>query len=61
MNEEQVHEVGLFDCPRIYDGEIRVDLHPRFSRDFSQVCADVVIDGCRSIITMDVSSLTTSN
>lgn len=61
LGDEQAYEVGLFDCPSIYDGEIRVDLHPRFSRDFSQVCADVVMNGHRSIITMDVSSLTTSN
>jgi hypothetical protein len=59
MANEQTYEIGLFDCPRMYDGEIRVDLHPRFNRDFSQVCADVVIDGCRSMITMDVSSLAT--
>jgi len=61
MNDEQTHEIGLFGCPRMYDGEIRVDLHPRFNRDFSQVCADVVMNGFRSIVTMDVSSLTGSN
>jgi hypothetical protein len=52
------YRVGLFRCPRRFDGPIRVDLHPRFSRDARRVCIDSAMDGGRAMYAVDVSSLT---
>lgn len=40
-------------------GEIRCDLHPRWSRDGRQVCVDSVHDGTRQIYVVDVQRWTT--
>lgn len=39
-------------------GEIRCDLHPRWSRDSRQVCIDSVHDGSRQMYVVDVADLT---
>jgi hypothetical protein len=50
--------VGRYDSPKQFDGDIRVDLHPRFSHDASRVCIDSAMDGSRKVYEVDVSSLT---
>ena len=52
------------DLARLYSpkarwwGEIRCDLHPRWSRDATRVCIDSVHDGTRQIYVLDVSGIT---
>jgi hypothetical protein len=52
------YRVGLYPCPARFDGPLRADLHPRFSRDARTVCIDSAMDGSRAIYAVDVSSLT---
>lgn len=50
--------VGRYPSPARFDGPIRVDLHPRFSRDGRTVCIDSAMDGGRAMYAVDVSSIT---
>ena len=52
-------DVGGFYSPAGLQGEIRCDLHPRWSRDGTQVCFDSMHEGPRQIYVMDVSEVTT--
>jgi hypothetical protein len=54
----QGYEVGRYHTPRELDGDIRVDLHPRFNQDATLVCIDSAMDGKRAMYVVDVSSLT---
>ncbi len=54
-------DLGAFPSPPAYEGEWRVDLHPRSSRDGSQVCFDSAHGGNgRQMYLADISSLQTS-
>lgn len=54
-------DLGGFPSPSAYEGEWRVDLHPRSSRDGSLVCFDSAHGGHgRQMYLMDISSLQTS-
>ncbi|MES2461344.1 MAG: hypothetical protein V4671_12240 [Armatimonadota bacterium] len=54
-------DIGRFHGPTPSDGEIRCDLHPRWSRDGRQICIDSIHEnGHRQIYTIDVSSITTA-
>jgi len=50
-------DIGRFFAPRELDGEIRCDLHPRWSRDGKQVCIDSVHEGSRQVYVLDVSDI----
>lgn len=61
IQDNQVYEIGLFPCPKMYDGDIRVDLHPRFNRECNQVCIDMVNHNYRAVATLDVTQLIDRN
>ena len=49
-------DIGRLHSPKArWWGEIRCDLHPRWSRDGTKVCIDSVHDGSRQIYVIDVS------
>ena len=54
------HEIGRYRTRRELDGDVRVDLHPRFNRDATLVCIDSAMEGVRGMYVVDVSSLTGS-
>jgi hypothetical protein len=50
-------DVGRFYSPPEITGEIRCDLHPRWSRDGRQVCFDSAHEGQRQVYIADVSGV----
>jgi hypothetical protein len=48
-------DIGRFYSPPEITGEIRCDLHPRWSRDGRQVCFDSAHEGHRQVHAADVS------
>lgn len=50
-------DIGRFFSPPELDGEIRCDLHPRWSRDGRQVCLDSVHEGHRQVYVIDVAGI----
>ena len=51
-------ELGAFPSPPEYDGEWRVDLHPRSNRDGTRVCIDSAHGGQgRQMYLLDIGSL----
>ena len=57
LSTQTVTEIGRFPTPKALDGPIRVDLHPRFSRDGTKVCIDSAMDGTRQMYVVDVSDV----
>lgn len=57
MNGEKVNTVAKVFSPFKYGGDVRCDLHPRWSMDGKQICFDGSFDGKRGIYTVDVSKL----
>jgi len=53
----QRFDVGRFYAIPEITGEIRCDLHPRWSRDGRQVCFDSVHEGSRQIYVVDVGDI----
>ena len=52
------HEIGRYPTPRALDGELRVDLHPRFNADASRVCIDSAMSGKRGVYVVEVAGVT---
>jgi hypothetical protein len=50
-------DIGQFYSPPEVTGELRCDLHPRWSRDGSQVCIDSVHEGPRQMYAIDVADI----
>ena len=50
-------DVGRFYSAPQIGGEIRCDLHPRWSRDGKQVCIDSIHEGERQVYVVDVSGV----
>ena len=50
-------DIGRFFSPEKLKGEIRCDLHPRWSRDGRKVCIDSAHEGGRQVYVLDVSEI----
>jgi hypothetical protein len=50
-------DIGRFYAPPELSGPLRVDLHPRWSRDGNQVCIDSAHEGSRQMYVLDVSGV----
>ncbi len=50
-------DIGRFFSPKELDGEIRCDLHPRWSRDGQKICIDSAHEGHRQMYVLDVSDI----
>lgn len=50
-------EVGRYKTPKKLDGELRVDLHPRFNHDGTIVLIDSAMDGSRGMYVVDVKQI----
>ena len=57
MAEERLVVLGRFHSPEPFRGEIRCDMHPRWSRDERQVSFDSIHGGSRQIYVMDVADV----
>ncbi len=57
---EDFYEIGRYDTPKELDGELRIDLHPRFNHDGSKVFIDSGMSGKREMYIVDVSKITKS-
>ncbi len=57
MTKELRVNLGRYHSPLPFRGEIRCDLHPRWSRDERQVCFDSIHEGSRQVYVMDVSEV----
>lgn len=55
--ENKGYEIGRYPTPRMLDGPIRVDLHPRFHHDATLACIDSAMDGKRAMYVVDVRTL----
>jgi hypothetical protein len=56
--EDQGYEVGRYSTPKSLDGDIRVDLHPRWNRTGDRICIDSAMDGSRAVYSVDTSQIT---
>lgn len=57
LHNDRGYEIGRFPTPRTLDGPVRVDLHPRFSRDGRRLCFDSALDGTRGVYAMDIGPI----
>ena len=57
MKEERLVVLGRFHSPLPFRGEIRCDLHPRWSRDERHVSFDSIHSGSRQIYVVDVAGV----
>ena len=57
MAEERLVVLGRFHSPEPFQGEIRCDLHPRWSRDERLVSFDSIHEGSRQIYVVDVAEV----
>ena len=55
MVEERLVVLGRFHSPEPFRGEIRCDLHPRWSRDERQVSFDSIHGGSRQVYVVDAA------
>lgn len=54
MNEDNVRRVARLYSPFRYGGDVRCDLHPRWSRDGKEICVDASFEGKRELYIIKV-------
>lgn len=54
MKGQKVQRIGRVFSPFKYGGDVRCDLHPRWSHDGSKLCFDASYNGKRSVCVVDV-------
>ena len=54
LRKEQKISLGMFHSDEIFTGDIRCDLHPRWSKDGQMITFDSVHEGSRQIYMVDV-------
>lgn len=54
----ELYEIGRYHTPKELDGELRIDLHPRFNHDGSKVLIDSGMAGKRDMYIIDVRNIT---
>jgi len=57
VEEDREVIVGRYKSPPPFVGEIRCDLHPRWSRDDRQICFDSVHEGTRQVYVVETPDL----
>jgi len=57
LSDEMRFDIGSFYSLPHLKGDVRCDLHPRWSRTGRQVCIDAAHEGTRQIYVIDVSAL----
>lgn len=57
MQGEKIYTAARVFSPFRFGGDVRCDLHPRWSRDGKQICFDGSFEGKRAIYAIDVQSL----
>lgn len=58
MKNNELYEIGRYDTPKHLDGELRIDLHPRFNHDGTKVFIDSGMGGKRDMYIVDVKEIT---
>lgn len=56
-SDKQRIDIGKFFAPKALNGEIRCDLHPRWSRDGKQVCIDSAHEGERQVYVVSIGKI----
>ena len=57
LEQERAVEIGRYPTPLQLDGPLRVDLHPRFSRDGRKVCIDSAMSGARNMYILELDDM----
>ncbi len=57
LESGECFEVGRYKTPKELDGELRVDLHPRFNHNGTKVLIDSAMDGGRGMYIIDVEHI----
>ncbi|WP_340112519.1 hypothetical protein [Maribellus mangrovi] len=57
METEALFEIGRYKTPKELDGEVRVDLHPRFNSSGDKVIIDSAMNGKRDMFLVDIKNI----
>lgn len=57
MKDDKINNVAKVFSPFRFGGDVRCDLHPRWSKDGKQICFDASFEGKRGVYVVDTSKL----
>lgn len=61
LQDNMVHRIARVFSPFKYGGDVRCDLHPRWSKDGKQICFDSSFNGKRNVCIVDCDEITGGN